>query len=123
MAWRKWRRHHVQMQIDEGPLDYCACGADWPCPLADEVQWWGTWIPEWKATALHEPPGVRALVLAWDGEPVVEGLDRLSRVAGWALLSPHELLFATLPRIARDAAEADIGTLILLDASGQEITP
>ena len=74
----------------------------------------------------EEFPTRRALVLAWDGEPVAEGLDRLGhhprvtrgwaeKVVGFALgWWPDDVDALTDPDLP--------GTLVLLDAEGREVS-
>jgi len=59
-----------------------------------------------------------ALVLAWDGEPVAGGLDRASRVCGrgpWLAQGFEMVLYYK-------AKWEAIGTLVLLDAEGREVS-
>jgi len=63
-----------------------------------------------------------ALVLAWDGKPVAEGLDRLSRAIrghGW-LMQGEDSAPAKVGTWALSVAR-DTGTLVLLDADGLEV--
>lgn len=64
--------------------------------------------------------GQRALVLAWDGEPVVEGLDRFRRATG-AMWPESYISERWWDRLS--AGMAGWGTIILLDADGREVTP
>lgn len=61
----------------------------------------------------------RALVLAWNGKPVADGLDRLSRAVGWNPLDTNQINWWPMEDIALAASK--FGTVVLLDAEGQEI--
>ena len=101
--------------LREGP-----CGARPPMAFL----WRATdrWLPMSLGDETIAP---RALVLAWDGKPVAEGLDRLGhhprvtrgwaeKVVGFALgWWPDDVDALTDPDLP--------GTLILLDADGQEV--
>jgi len=102
--------------LQEGP-----CGARPPMASPYEGKFeahTSDWAPCW--------PGETALVLAWDGEPVAEGLDRLgraenvtrewvSKVVGFALgWWPDDVDALTDPDLP--------GTLVLLDAEGREVS-
>ena len=70
-----------------------------------------------NAEILHSVRSPRALVLAWDGEPVAEGMDRAARIdphyRGEAWASPRNL-GAEMERLG-------YGTIVLLDAEGLEV--
>ena len=100
--------------LREGP-----CGAR--PPKAIEVLP-GVWREGWGA---HEgKPGRRALVLAWGGKPVAEGCFRvLGRVGSLLQALVYGLLTGLVaPDDLRLAEYRDAGTLILLDADGQEVS-
>lgn len=97
-----------------------ACGQPWPCETPGKVESEGhvRWKPGNRHTTVPD-----ALVLAWDGEPVAEGLDRLSRAIrghGW-LMQREDFALAILPHRALSVAR-DTGTLVLLDAEGREVS-
>lgn len=95
--------------LREGP-----CGARPPIALR------GRW--EWFAAAGQVPdsaPQRRALVLAWDGEPVAEGLDRLCRRMEWDV---YPRGWASIPAVLSWLDGDAPGTLVLLDADGREVT-
>lgn len=92
--WIAWKSH-TEWQRNGGA--FCARGDDPAVPL---------------------PPD--ALVLAWNGEPVVEGMDRATRLhrgrpwTGHTMQGVLDLVERVFPKF---------GTLILLDHSGNEVTP
>lgn len=115
---------------DYGWHTHCdECGERWPCPKAGKVE--SPRVERWAlipTLKVHEHYFVlrpKALVLAWDGEPVAEGLDRAARClarhhTGGSNVAPaldivHEHLFYEACRV--------LGTIVLLDANGKEITP
>jgi hypothetical protein len=77
---------------------------------------------DWRATIRSCDTGLsseRALVLAWDGEPVPEGCDRAIRAlaaAGATRLSirEHYTIEGAL-RSARDCDEAGLGTVVIVE--------
>jgi len=99
--------------LKEGP-----CGARPPMASPYEGKFeahTSDWAPCW--------PGETALVLAWDGEPVAEGLDRLSRAIrghGW-LMQMEDSAPAKVATWALSVARGT-GTLVLLDADGREVS-
>ncbi len=68
-----------------------------------------------------------ALVLAWDGQPVAEGMDRMIRAAVAAGV-PHMGLLAVYPMTGPNSPPSDamviegFGTVILLDTDGREVS-
>lgn len=105
------------------PGDELGLLAEGPCgarpPVARKKPGHSDWLPG-HAVKPGWSPGPRgtltALVLAWDGKPVAEGLDR----AG------HWFPGISLGNVVADGqlcARQGLGTLILLDADGREITP
>jgi len=77
------------------PCEVCrACGRPWPCDTPGKVESEGhvRWKPANRYTTVFD-----ALVLAWDGKPVPEGVERLGRPPGRS------------------------GTLVLIDVDGKEI--
>jgi len=114
--------------LSEGP-----CGAKVP------MMWQCTCGPRWMPCGSRKYscaqcrsqgfPG-KALVLAWEGKAVPEGLDRADRV----LHVPHghwfHLVIASILRGDHRGwppfgalASGRFGTILLLDAKGREITP
>jgi hypothetical protein len=91
---------------------------------------------QWVDGDLHESDlhGI-ALVLAWGGEPVAEGLDRLHRCGmrcrrelaiQWPYLSPTQWdrgtsVMVDVGEVGQWFADNMGGTLVLLDTDGQEI--
>ena len=73
----------------------------------------------WQACCPSWPKPGDALVLAWDGDAVVEGLDRASRTFyggrspwcgnGFNVILVHRAMWESL------------GTLVLIDAEGREV--
>jgi hypothetical protein len=67
----------------------------------------------------------RALVLAWDGKPVEEGLDRLGRTPNVTRVWALNVVFFALGVLTDDVdglAEHGLpGTLMLLNAEGREV--
>ena len=94
--------------------------------------WWTTASATANASARFYPSRAhrRALVLAWDGEPVAEGLGRLRRAGkGWPWAEPHWHVKRTLggvhgavSRLRSLVAANDAGTIVLLDADGREVS-
>ena len=98
---------------------------DWPRSIPPQAYdaGHGAWVPYDPRT--RPPYGSMhtfALVLAWDGKPVVEGLFRFSQYNG----DYDEIFFITGDLLNGNVeALADnygLGTIILLDSKGQEIT-
>ena len=122
--------------LDEGP-----CGARPPTAM------WTTGTREWHPFVVsvrpywdcRTHPDIRmALVLAWDGEPVAAGLDRLARMPGmlssvepwqWPDGVARAPAWLTQPqglaRIVKWLPEkvVHIGSVILLDDEGGEVSP
>jgi hypothetical protein len=66
----------------------------------------------------------RALVLAWDGEPVAEGIDRLLRVVqAHAIGSTWPILPDDPAGMALGMEVAGHGARVLLDSSRREVAP
>ena len=63
-----------------------------------------------------------ALVLAWKGEVVPEGTDRAARCAAVAPGAVFGVIPSVLDGDAAPRAIAALGTLILLDSEGREVT-
>lgn len=121
-----------------GLLEGGPCGAQ--PPIAQEYadglrSWWQSgdddrhaehWRSRTTPRSWAYRTGRRALVLAWDGGPVAEGLDRLgraenvtrewvSKVVGFALgWWPDDVDALTDPDLP--------GTLVFLDAEGREVS-
>ena len=73
------------------------------------------WLPGFASACPN------ALVLAWGGKPVAEGLDRFARCVG-ARIEDCDVLDPFWHLDAERHGVAD-GTLVLLDADGHEVTP
>tara|TARA_Y100001973_G_scaffold96112_1_gene150441 strand:- start:91 stop:477 length:387 start_codon:yes stop_codon:yes gene_type:complete len=77
----------------------------------------------WQACCPSWPKPGDALVLAWDGKPVEEGIDRGKRAASRAWL--EHLVGCALGRLTDDVdalLDPDLpGTLVLIDAEGREV--
>jgi len=110
--------------LHEGP-----CGARppraWCCDWEtdDEGETWAA-KPRWLPARSYTSAARHALVLAWDGEPVAEGCLRAgigcafeprSTVDIWI----HDLLVGSPADVRMWDA---LGTLVLLDAEGQEVS-
>ena len=97
--------------LREGP-----CGAR--PPMAFLWRAVGRWLAMSPGDETIAP---RALVLAWGGEPVAEGLDRLARCLGWEPpgdgIDVEEMLDLWLSGL-----RTKTGTLVLLDAEGREVS-
>jgi len=104
-----------------------ACGQPWPCDTPGKVESEGhvRWQPGNRHTTVPD-----ALVLAWGGKPVPEGVERLGRKrwprgrcgTGWV----REVVAVHLghwPDRSSALTDPDLpGTLVLLDAEGREVT-
>ncbi len=96
------------------------CDGAWPCAFAGEL----AGAPYWSHHGSGWP--TRALVLAWDGEPVAEGCLRVgwrdSIFTFWRSVSESIEGGATaLAWLRQRCIDHDLGTLVLLDAEGREI--
>lgn len=97
-----------------------ACGLHWNAATAERCGCCD------KRSAWSEQ---RALVLAWDGKPVAEGLDRARRIFAeylgngrWQCRVPLEMSDAMgVARNVCDPEHCNGGTLVLLDGDGREI--
>lgn len=100
--------------LKEGP-----CGAR--PPLAFLWRAVGRWLAMSPGDETIAP---RALVLAWGGEPVAEGLDRANRV--WVGRWCGYLIDWSVDDVREYGAALVIhlggGTLVLLDAEGREVS-
>ncbi len=125
--------HNVLLIPAEGdPLGLLAEG---PCgarpPAARHKRGHADWLPGWHPKGIpgHEPQWSTrfALVLAWDGQPVAEGLDRFWRCWNGSGYYAFKELGPTpevwLVHIAVDAEVSCSGTVVLVDAQGQEVQP
>ncbi len=116
--------------LAEGP-----CGARPPmamrgvCPHHGRGPWWdedfaGEWCATWGGDehCNWHITRERALVLAWDGTPVAEGLDRADRCF---TLTPraHEDWVIGVLRGAVPWGYAQKATVVLLDEHGKEVKP
>jgi len=108
--------------LAEGP-----CGAAPPHAFRSYVKEDGGW--EWIPGPTAFLPEEGALVLAWDGKVVPLGMDRLCRV-GTACVPPENRKFwlslsytwKQALNYARLAETMGLGTIVLLDAEGREVT-
>ena len=99
-----------------------ACDQPWPCETPGKVESEGhvRWQPGNRHTTVPD-----ALVLAWGGKPVAEGTYWLYYRMGFdaeleeSLISVADLLFG---RSADVYWLRRIGTIVLLDAEGREVT-
>jgi hypothetical protein len=98
---------------------------DGPCGARPPTAWMltresGRWYPGWAEDA--QPYGVwqSALVLAWDGKPVAEAQPYIERAGiDYALLAP----FVAYALKGMDIGQGPWpGTLVLVDAEGQEVS-
>lgn len=105
------------------------CGARSPVAIAYRIgaRMWIALHEPWKTR--HERVWLRALVLAWDGEPVTEGMDRLRRAIWrgnpstglWVGISDPDL---TLAQVLRLAPMLDgFGAVAFVDSEGREVKP
>jgi hypothetical protein len=113
--------------LKEGP-----CGARpptaafWMCRQGHQEH--GTWMGiaggcphpdhEGRLRPLRIGTGLSALVLAWDGKPVAEGMDRAARV------DPHYRgeAWASARNLGQEMERLKYGTLVLIDAEGREVS-
>ena len=92
-----------------GLLKEGVCGS-MPPMAHNKGSGWGAGAHPWSIP--------HALVLAWDGKVVSEGCDRLARARNYEdFWQPDDL--DELHWLTVDAA---LGTVVLLDAEGQEVT-
>ena len=105
-----------------GLLKLGPCGAR--PPMAYQESGTGIWRPYRGPLGEGHPENNDALVLACDGEPVPEGLDRANRV--WVGRWCGYLLDWSVDDVREYGAALVIhlggGTLVLLDAEGKEIS-
>lgn len=106
--------------LREGP-----CGARPPTAYIPNRGW------KWKAgPCAEEYPLRRALVLAWEGKPVPEGMDRAARC--WEAvteessrgLQAYDRWWCSLVDafcLAHECRRHGLGTVVLLDAEGREV--
>jgi len=103
-----------------GLLKEGSCGARPPIACWDGERW-----KSWTDNASWWPlfPDLCALVLAWEGKPIKEGIDWGHRAASCAWLG--YLVGCALGRWPDDVnglLDPDLpGTLVLIDAEGREI--
>ncbi len=103
--------------IAEGP-----CGARPPVAYRDLNRW----TDDPPATVW--PPAPFALVLAWEGKPVAEGIFRVScndteyGIDDWILAVTYILTGIDNGVTLLEASE-DFGAPVLLDADGNEVSP
>jgi hypothetical protein len=100
-----------------------ACDQPWPCDTPSKVESKGhvRWQPGNRHTTVAD-----ALVLAWGGKPVPEGMERLGRPparcgVGWVreVVGVH---LGTHPDDSDALTDPDLpGTIVLIDANGKEI--
>lgn len=125
-----------------GLLEGGPCGAQ--PPIAQEYadglrSWWQSgdhdrhaehWRSRATRAALTYRTGRRALVLAWDGEPVAEGCFRADTTEWYlfvelitSIMAGELRAWSEMPK-TNVGALADLvpGTLVLLDAEGQEVS-
>lgn len=69
----------------------------------------------WSA-GRHDLAAEHALVLAWDGDPLPEGVHRLM-MALRGQLRPHQ----TVPQMAKLAEKRGLGRVAMLDDTGREV--
>lgn len=105
------------------PCEVCkACGQQWPCDTPGKVESEGH--VRWRPCNRHSTVA-DALVLAWGGKPVPEGIERSVRAAKSRAWVEH-LVGCALGRLMDDVdglSDPDLpGTLILLDAEGREVS-
>ena len=84
----------------------------------------GKWVPITQVVCqpwsmFNWEDGSRALVLAYDGKPVPEGLDRVLRAHG--AHPRHDYSDIGALAHAKAAGAARMGTLICLDSDGNEV--
>ena len=65
----------------------------------------------------------RALVLAWDGKPVAEGLFRLAMQWDARGITPWPETPQGIANMLDTRSDLALGTLVLLDAEGREAAP
>ena len=87
-------------------------------------RWW-CWLPRPTMVPGHPPHRRHALVLAWDGGLVEEGIDRASRRR--SPKRPDGVIAYQVRRLLLDASRRPglsltaLGTVVLLDADHKEI--
>ena len=119
--------HAILLVPAEGdPLGLLAEG---PCGARPPVAWNGhnngapdVWWPHpgTPGTARYD---TLALVLAWDGKPVPEGLDRLERCSGRTRNAEAWVSHAMAGRSWGAHRLGEWGRLVRLDADGHEVSP
>jgi hypothetical protein len=72
---------------------------------------------EGRLRPLRIRAGLSALVLAWGGKPVAEGMDRAARVDPYC----RGEAWASARNLGAEMERLKYGTLVLLDAEGLEV--
>lgn len=109
-----------QQLLREGP-----CGARPPMATVYRYRGWlNNDLSDWTIEKIDpeyviETQSEQALVLAWKGEVVPEGCDRAYRAAGDRPERYHRM--SEMPDAGRWFGS--LGTIVLLDADGREVTP
>lgn len=110
--------------LREGP-----CGAR--PPMAYQETGTGIWRPYRGPLGEAHPENNDALVLAWDGEPVVEGwrrilfgrmFDERLRPLLWSATVEHIRILALERMRFWENSGMTLGTLVLLDAEGRKVS-
>jgi hypothetical protein len=100
-----------------------ACDQPWPCETPGKVESEGhvRWQPGNPHTTVAD-----ALVLAWDGEPVWQGTEVVQRAApAWLEPGDVEDIVGAHLRGVRSVVPvllSRLGTFVLLDAEGREVS-
>ena len=105
-----------------------ACGQPWPCETPGKVESEGhvRWQPGNRHTTVAD-----ALVLAWGGKPVPEGMDRAARRWEAATessdrsLQEYDLWWCRMVHaidLGHECQRSSVGTVVLIDADGKEVT-
>jgi hypothetical protein len=95
--------------------------ADGPCGARPPTVWEhrGTW----GRVRLRGKPKRLALVLAWEGDAVPEGMDRANRARGRSpeTTNHYPVIFGSARALGTNCEASGIGTIVLLDSEGREV--
>jgi hypothetical protein len=107
------------------PCEVCkACDQPWPCDTPGKVESEGhvCWKPANRQWGAGYITVFDALVLAWDGKPVREGCYRAADALEIAPSAVPGAIECALDGDQMIRSISELGTLVLLDAEGKEVS-